>query len=50
MIPQIYDNPTEKGIDLLLDLENGMGIVLFMSDEQAQEMINIIQNKLNARF
>lgn len=50
MIPIIYDNPKEKGIDLELDLENGMSIKLFMTDEYAQDMVNIIQNKLNGRF
>lgn len=49
MIPIIYDNPEERGIDLVFDMENGMGITIFMDDESAQEMVNIIQNKLNAR-
>lgn len=49
MIPIIYDNPKEKGITLEFDLENGMAIKILMDDENAQEMINIIQNKLNAR-
>ncbi len=49
MIPSIYDNPEEKGIDLEFDLENGMSINIFLEDEAAQEMVNIIQNKLNGR-
>jgi len=49
MIPIIYDNPEEKGIDLEFDLENGMSIKIFMDDNTAQEMIDIIQNKLNGR-
>jgi len=34
---------------LEFDLENGMSIKIFMNDENAQEMVNIIQNKLNGR-
>lgn len=49
MIPIIYDNHKEKGIDLEFDFENGMSIRLFLTDESAQDMINIMQNKLNAR-
>lgn len=50
MIPVIYDVPEDKGIELLFDFENGMGIVIFLDDESAQEMVDIIQNKLNARL
>lgn len=49
MIPIIYDNPISGGIDIEFDLENGMAIKIFLDDESAQDMINIIQNKLNAR-
>ena len=49
MIPIIYDNPEQKGIDLEFDLENGMSIKIFMDDNVAQDIINIIQNKLNSR-
>lgn len=50
MIPVIYDNPEEKGIDLEFDFENGMAIKIFLEDEAAQQMINIIQNKLDGHF
>lgn len=50
MIPIIYDNAEEKGIDLEFDLENGMAIKIFMDDESAQDMVNIIQNKLDGHF
>jgi len=50
MIPIIYDNPEEKGIDLELDLENGMSIKLFMDDKCAQDVVNIIQNKIDGHF
>jgi len=46
----IFDNTKEKGIDLDFDLENGLFIRTFIPDEQAQEIVNIIQNKLNARL
>jgi len=50
MIPTIHDNPEEKGIDLEFDFENGMSIKVYIGDESAQEMCNIIQNKLNIRL
>lgn len=50
MIPTIYDNPEEKGIDIEFDMEIGMAIKIFMTDESAQELVDIIQNKLNARL
>ena len=50
VIPIVYDRPEEEGIEVSLDLENGMAINLFISDEDALEMINIIQNKLNGRW
>jgi len=49
MISIIYDNLEEKGIDIEFDFLNGMSIKIFMDDKEAQEMINIIQNKLNSR-
>jgi len=48
MIPAIYD--LNDGIRLTLHLENGISVNFDMDDETAKEMINIIQNKLNARF
>ncbi len=50
MIPLIYDNPEEEGIDLEFDFENGMAIRLFLDDETAQSMVNIIQNKLDGHY
>ena len=50
MIPIVFDNPVEKCIDLVFDFENGLSLKVSMEDEQAQSMINIIQNKLDARF
>ena len=46
----VYDNPEENGIDIEFDFENGMSIKVFLDDDlAAQDMIDIIQNKLNAR-
>ncbi len=50
MIPLICDGSDGEGIDLEFDLENGMAIRLFLDDEAAQDMINIIQNKLDGHF
>jgi len=50
MIPLILDCHEEGGVELRLDLENGMSVNFFMDDETAKEMIDIIQNKINARL
>ena len=43
-------NDDKDGIILQFDFENGFALGVKMGDEQAQEMIDIIQNKLNARL
>lgn len=48
MIPEIYDEG--DGISLELPIMCGAAIKLYMDDKTAQKMIDIIQNKLNARF
>ena len=45
----IYDSIDNDGIDIEFDFKNGMAIKLFLDDNSAQEMIDMIQNKLNAR-
>jgi len=50
MIPKIYDVPEENGMNLMFDMENGMGMILFLTDESAEELVNMIQNKLNGRY
>lgn len=50
MIPYIFDAVDTDGIDFVFDLENGMSICVYMDDEEAKNLIAIIQNKLNARF
>ena len=47
MIPKIYDE--KDGISLEFPID-GLSLKIYMEDEAAQEMINIIQNKLNARL
>jgi len=47
---EIYDD--EKG-GIILELplyQTGASIRFYMTDEAAQQMVDIIQNKLNARF
>jgi len=48
MIPIIFDN--EDGIMIQFPLESGLLLGIELSDEASQEMIDIIQNKLNARI
>ena len=48
MIPIIFDN--KDGIMIQFPLESGLLLGIELSDESAQEMIYIIQNKLNARL
>lgn len=47
MIPMIFDN--KDGIMIQFPLESGLLLGVEMTDEAAKEMIDIIQNKLNAR-
>lgn len=46
----IFDVPEEKGIEIIVPVTDNMKASLFLTDEEAQKMINIIQNKLNARI
>jgi len=46
----IYDDPLSNGINIEFDLENGMKITFSLCDELAQEMVNTIQTKLEARL
>ncbi len=49
----IFDCPKEKGIEIIIPIgspDSNLTAIFFMKDEQAQEFINIIQNKLNARL
>ena len=48
MMYEIFDDG--DGILLQFDLENGLALGVKMSDEDALDMIDIIQNKLNARY
>jgi|TARA_R100000049_G_C1933720_1_gene77561 hypothetical protein len=45
----VFDVPEEKGIELIIPVFQNMRVSTFIKDEEAQELINIIQNKLNAR-
>ena len=48
MKTEIIDD--KDGVILQFDMETGLAMGLKLSDEQAQEFIDIIQNKLNARI
>jgi hypothetical protein len=48
MIPVIIDD--HDGILFQFDFENGLALAVKMSDKQAQDFVDIVQNKLNARF
>ena len=50
MIPIIYDQPEDNGIVVSFDFENGTAFNIFISDDDAEDMIAIIQNKLNNRI
>jgi hypothetical protein len=46
----IFDNPSEKCIDLEIYITDGFVHKLRLPDETAQMIVDCIQNKLNARF
>jgi len=46
----VFDVPEEKGIELIIPVTECMKASLFMTDEEAQQLVNIIQNKINARL
>ena len=46
----IYDGEDGEGIDLEIDMENGMAIRIFLDDVAAKEMISTIQNKLDGHW
>ena len=49
----VIDVPEESGIELIIPADDMgmscMNVRLFFHDDEAQELINIIQNKINAR-
>ena len=47
MIPEVYDEG--DGITLSFPLDDGFALSVSMDDDAADEMIQIIRNKLNAR-
>lgn len=46
----VFDNPEQHEIVIEIPLADGIAISVCMDDTTAQEMITIVQNKLNARF
>ncbi len=47
MITDVHDD--KDGLILQFDLENGLALGIKMTDEAVEELIRILQNKLNAR-
>lgn len=45
----IYDAPPD-GIDLVVPIAEGVDVTFHMSDEQAEFVVETIQNKLNGRW
>jgi len=58
MMALVFDEPQQKGVTLTfhedevyLEVVDGVPMyATFMEDEEAEELIKIIQNKLNGRF
>ncbi len=48
MINKIFDD--KDGIIIQFDFESGLALGIKLTDEEAQEVVNIIQNKINARL
>jgi len=46
----IFDVPEENGIELIVPVFENMKASIFIDDKQAEQMLRIIQNKLNARL
>jgi len=46
----IMDDDKQRGIIMEIDIGNGMTLTRFIPDSIAQEMVTLIQNKLNARI
>jgi hypothetical protein len=45
----IFDAPEEGGIEFLIKVSDRYVATVFLSDEQAERMIRIVENKLNGR-
>lgn len=45
----VYDAPEEEGIDLEFQINDGMFLKVAMKDEDARNLISIIDNKIIAR-
>jgi len=45
----IFDVPEEKGLEIIIPVTDNMKASVFIPDDEAEKVIQIIQNKLNAR-
>lgn len=48
--PIVYDDPKNAGIQLSFDMENGMFFGVLMDYDDAQALVDLVQNKLNGRL
>ena len=46
----VFDVPEEKGIEIIIAVTENMRASVFMGDDEVIALINILQNKLNARL
>ena len=45
----VFDVPEEKGIQFVFNVIENMSASVFVSDDDAEELVKIVLNKLNAR-
>jgi hypothetical protein len=45
----VFDVPEEKGIEMIVPVFENMRASVFFTDKEAENLIKIIQNKLNGR-
>jgi len=47
---ELHDMPEEDGMNLMLDMENGLALTIFLSEDAAEDLASMIYNKLNGRL
>jgi|GEM_PF-3981477 len=45
----IFDVPEEKGLEIIIPVTDNMKASVFIPDDEVEKVIQIMQNKLNAR-
>ena len=47
----VVDIPEEKGVELIIPLgEDATNARIFMYDDEAEQLVQVVQNKINARL